>query len=67
MSAFRYNGRFGENADIPPEINKNISVPDFLSGITQDSDKLLILALMVLLAKDGADIKLLLALGYILL
>ena len=67
MSVYRYNGHFGENADIPPEINKNISVPDYLSGAGIDSDKLLILALMILLAKDGADIKLLLALGYILL
>ncbi|MDE6671233.1 MAG: hypothetical protein K2J36_06160 [Ruminococcus sp.] len=67
MSAFRYNGRFGENADIPPEINKNISVPDYLSGAGLDSDRLLVLALMILLAKDGADMKLLLALGYILL
>ncbi len=32
-----------------------------------DSDKLLVAALLLILAKDGADKKLLLALGYILL
>ncbi len=32
-----------------------------------DNDKLIIIALMILLAKEGADIKLIIALGYILL
>lgn len=32
-----------------------------------DNDKILIIALIVILAKEGADIKLLLALGYILM
>lgn len=32
-----------------------------------DSDKLMIIALMVILAREGADMKLILALGYILL
>ncbi|MDE5556716.1 MAG: hypothetical protein K2J32_03320 [Ruminococcus sp.] len=77
-----YNtGRFGKNADIPPAMNnnKNISPPvrsagnsinsllEIFSGDNQDSDKLLILALMFLLIKDGADMKLILALAYILL
>lgn len=78
-----YNaGRFGKNADIPPAMNNNInnistpahsagnqlnSLLEMFSGDNQDSDKLLILALMFLLIKDGADMKLILALGYILL
>ena len=74
------NGRFGKNADIPPAMRKkNISPPEcsagnpvnslleIFSGDNQDSDKLLILALMFLLIKDGADMKLILALAYILL
>lgn len=32
-----------------------------------DSDKLMIIALMVILAREGADMKLILALGYILI
>lgn len=46
-------------------------VNDFLSGIFSggnlDSDKIIIIALIIILAKDGADLKLLIALGYILL
>ncbi len=38
-----------------------------LSSIKSDSDKLMILALMIILAKEGADKRLILALGYILL
>ena len=79
MSVFdnrEYSGKFGKNADIPPAMNNNISMPtgnpvsslsEIFSGNSQDSDKLLILALMFLLIKDGADMKLILALGYILL
>lgn len=44
---------------------------DFFSGIFSggnlDSDKIIIIALIIILAKDGADLKLLIALGYILL
>lgn len=47
---------------------------DILSGILGDifgggldSDKLLIAALLILMIKEGADIKLILALGYILI
>ena len=32
-----------------------------------DNDKIIIIALIVILAKEGADLKLLLALGYILM
>lgn len=38
-----------------------------LSSIKSDSDKLMILALMIILAREGADKRLILALGYILL
>lgn len=67
MAVFGYKGNFGENADIPPAETSSSAPHSLLAGITQDSDKLLILALMILLAKDGADMKLLLALGYVLL
>ncbi len=44
---------------------------DILSGIFSDgridSDKLIIIMLIVILAKEGADLKLLIALGYILM
>lgn len=77
----KYNksGRFRRPADIPPN-RDHISTPrppdtgkslnniiESILGNGQDSDRLLILALMFLLAKDGADMKLILALGYILL
>ena len=45
-------------------------LPDMLSRLFEgkiDSDKLIIIALMVILAREGADMKLILALGYILL
>lgn len=38
-----------------------------LQDILRDKDRLLILALMIILLKEKADIKLILALGYILL
>jgi len=49
--------------------NKN-DLNDILNKIFDgkiDSDKLIIIALMILLLKEGADIKLIIALGYILL
>ncbi len=60
------NGRFADipPSDIPPE-SQNII--EKLLGNDMDSDKLLILALIFLLIKEGADTKLILALGYILL
>lgn len=59
----------GKFADIPPsDIPPNTKgIIDRILGSNLDSDKLLILALMFLLVKDGADMKLILALGYILL
>ena len=40
---------------------------NFFSGGKMDSDKLIIILLIFILAKEGADLKLLLALGYILI
>ncbi len=40
---------------------------EFLGGGKLDSDKIIIIALIFILAREGADIKLLLALGYILI
>lgn len=59
----------GEFADIPPsDIPPDTeNIIEKLLGNNTDSDKLLILVLMFLLIKDGADMKLILALGYILL
>ncbi|MBQ8297371.1 MAG: hypothetical protein IJX77_06275 [Ruminococcus sp.] len=57
----------------PPHagVRKGNQMPDLLEklsgGKILDSEKLLIIALMILLAKEGADMKLILALGYILL
>jgi len=60
------NGKFADipPSDIPPD-SQNIIERFF--GSNPDSDKLLILALMFMLVKEGADMKLILALGYILL
>lgn len=61
-----YNkGRFADipPAKVPPDSG---SIIDKLLGDT-DSDKFLILALMFLLIREGADMKLIFALGYILL
>lgn len=65
MSVYN-NGKF---ADIPPS-----DIPPDSAGIIEkflggniDSDRLLILALMFLLVREGADMKLILALGYIFL
>lgn len=50
---------------------KTYNANNFLSKLFSegkpDSDKIIIAALMIILAGDGADLKLLLALGYILL
>lgn len=63
------------DADIPPDKPPQKQLPDINSllgdllggGSLLDRDRLLIGALLVLLAREGADIKLILALGYILL
>lgn len=74
------NPRHGIAADLPPEDNKvqkneahhgeNSSFKEllapFLKGST-DSDLILIAALIYLLLKEKADIKLVIALGYILM
>lgn len=57
----------------PPEVKKSSAggLNGLLSGIFSDgkldNDKIIIIALIVILAKEGADLKLLLALGYILM
>lgn len=60
------NGKYADMppSDIPPDSR---GIIDRLLGSGTDSDKLLILALMFLLIKEGADMKLIFALGYILL
>ncbi len=45
----------------------NGMLSNFLSGGTLDSDKFIIIILIVILAKEGVDLKLLLALGYIIM
>lgn len=57
-----------------PKINNNHTgksiIPENLSRIIGeglDSEKLTIIALIIILAKEGADMKLILALGYILI
>lgn len=40
---------------------------NLLPGIRIDQDKIIIVMLIILLARDGADIKLLIALGYLLM
>ena len=52
------------------EYRKDSQLSEFVDSIFQgklDSDKLMILLLMIILIKEGADLKLILALGYILL
>ena len=57
--------------DIRPQMPKKSEIFDKLFGEFIDggidSDKLLIAALLYMLIKEGADIKLILALGYILM
>ena len=59
-----------QRADKPPDGRGAARRPDLLGGILPngiDSDTLLIAALLFLLLKEGGDIKLVIALGYILL
>lgn len=51
-------------------VNNKPMLPENISKIFDgklDTEKLTIIALMIILAKDGADMKLILALGYILM
>ncbi|MGN0622003.1 MAG: hypothetical protein ACI4I9_09050 [Porcipelethomonas sp.] len=45
----------------------NVLLSDIFGGGKLDNDKIIIIALIFILAKEGADLKLLLALGYILM
>lgn len=59
-----------KEADVKEEREKNegvASIIDELFGNVTDPEKLFIAALVYLLIKEGADMKLILALGYILL
>ena len=59
-----------QKKDIPPQTCAPQRRRDLLGGILPDgidSDTLLIAALLFLLLKEGGDIKLVIALGYILL
>ncbi|MCR5707783.1 hypothetical protein SAMN02910353_01722 [Ruminococcus sp. YRD2003] len=59
-----------QKADKPPQPHGSPRRRDLLGGILPDgidSDTLLIAALLFLLLKEGGDIKLVIALGYILL
>ena len=63
------------NADIPPDkprVPTGADLSSLLGGIVGkdfllDRDRLLIGALLLMLVREGADIRLILALGYILL
>lgn len=54
-----------------PRAKGSMGLDNLLSGFFSDgrldNDKIILIALIVLLAREGADIKLLLALGYILM
>ena len=66
-----------DKPDLPPEVSQQSvhrqpadSIQSLLNEITggkPDAEKMLIAALLFLLIKEGADIKLMLALGYILM
>lgn len=64
-----------EKKDCPRAVSsnkkQNSNSNNILSGLFSngklDNDKILIIALIIILAKEGADLKLLLALGYILM
>ena len=67
---------FSNTAECPQSKNKHLQSPklkifeDLLDEVfdgSLDSDKLLIGALIYMLIKEGADIKLIIALGYILM
>jgi hypothetical protein len=69
------HSRASQNADIPPDKPSGKPAPDvgkLLSdllgkGSLLDRDRLLIGALLLLLLREGGDIRLIIALGYILL
>ncbi|MDE5835020.1 MAG: hypothetical protein K2K02_10450 [Ruminococcus sp.] len=65
MSVYN-NGKFADipPSDIPPD---SADILEKIFGKNLESDKLLVLALMFMLVREGADMKLILALGYILL
>lgn len=55
------------NAALPAGTNQGSnSIRDMLGGIVLDEEKMMILLLIAILAKNGADLPLLAALGYLL-
>lgn len=59
-----------ESQDIRANHRNDSQLSEFIDNLFQgklDSDKLMILMLMIILIREGADLKLILALGYILL
>lgn len=63
--------KYTQNSYGNQQKNSADPISSLLSGIFQggklDSDKLMIMALIIVLAREGADMKLLIALGYILI
>jgi hypothetical protein len=64
----------GNHGDIPPDMNKNKSgatgIHELLNRLTNgkaDSDSILIIMLIIILAGEGADMSIILALIYVLL
>lgn len=56
-----------EKKSAPKRNIQKKTLADFFGSGGVDNDKIIIIALIVILAREGADIKLLLALGYILM
>ncbi|MDE6776172.1 MAG: hypothetical protein K2J37_07775 [Ruminococcus sp.] len=71
MSVYGCNtGDYADIPDSPPEIKYNVKSCDISLEkklLNIDRDTLLLGALIYLLVKDGGDMRLILALGYILL
>lgn len=55
----------GKNMSVKKTENQLAKLAEELFGSSADTDKLLVAALILLLLKEGADTKLILALGYI--
>jgi len=51
-------------SDTPP---KGIDIDRLLGGIKLDEEKIIIIMLIIILARNGADMPLLIALGYLLM
>lgn len=70
MSVYEHNKSEQDNKSSTPkdiqEEHENISqIKNFLSGL--DHDQLLVLAVLVLMLKNGGNMRLIIALGYIII